>query len=206
MAEAGKFIGKLASKPGDDSANGITGLILAGGAGTRMGGVDKGLIDYRGRPLVAQVLKRLSPQVDSVLISANRHPDVYAVFGHPLVCDEMPDYPGPLAGLAAGLAACRTEWLLCVPCDCPALPEDLAFRLLQAARAAKADIAIAATAEGRQPTFQLCRRALLPALRTFMDAGERRVGGWCRAQNATEVLFDDAAAFLNLNTPADLAQ
>lgn len=186
------------------AADSITGLILAGGAGTRMGGVDKGLLDYRGRPLVAHALERLAPQVTSILISANRNREAYAACGYPVIGDDLPDLPGPLAGLAAGLAACRTDWLLCVPCDCPALPGDLALRLLMAARTAEAAMAIATTAEGRQPIFQLCRHDRLPALQAFLATGERRVGAWCRTQNAIEVLFDDTAAFRNLNTPADL--
>jgi molybdopterin-guanine dinucleotide biosynthesis protein A len=183
----------------------VTGLILAGGAGRRMGGADKGLLDYQGQPLVAQVLARLAPQVDSLLISANRHLDVYARFGHPLVSDDQPDYPGPLAGLAAGLAACPGEWLVCVPCDCPALPLDLVKRLLVAAQDRSAAIAVATTGGRMQPTFQLCRRSLLPALLAYLASGERKVGGWCRAQAAIEVEFTDTSAFRNLNRPDELA-
>lgn len=183
----------------------VTGLILAGGAGRRMGGTDKGLLPYRGRPLVAHAIERLAPQVDALLISANRNLEAYAAFGHPLVGDALPEYPGPLAGLAAGLAACATEWLACVPCDCPALPPDLVARLLAAAEAQRAPLAVAVTAEGMQPTFQLCRRELLPALEAWLAAGERRAGLWCRQQNAAEAYFDDPAAFANFNHPEELA-
>lgn len=169
-----------------------------------MGGADKGLLNFRGQPLVAHVITRLGPQVESLLISANRSLDVYAAFGHPLVSDDQPDYPGPLAGIAAGLAACTTDWLVCVPCDCPALPTDLVARLHAAAETTDAGMAVARTAEGLQPTFQLCHRTVLPALAAYLAAGERRVAGWCRLQNAVEVAFDDAAAFRNLNTPDDL--
>ncbi len=187
------------------AASDITGLILAGGAGRRMGGADKGLLDYQGRPLVAHVIARLAPQVDHLLISANRNPEIYASFGYPLVSDAQPDYPGPLAGLAAGLAVCPTEWLVCVPCDCPALPLDLVKRLLVAAQDRSVTIAVATTGGRMQPTFQLCRRSLLPALLAFLSSGERRVGDWCRTQVAIEVEFVDTSAFRNLNSPDELA-
>lgn len=183
----------------------ITGLILAGGAGRRMGGVDKGLMASRGRPLIAHVIDRLAPQVGPLIISANRHLADYQAFGHPLVSDDEPDYPGPLAGLAAGLAACRTEWLICVPCDSPHLPLDLVSRLHEALDASSARLAVARVAGQMQPTFQLCHRALLPALRDYLATGERRVGGWCRQQGAAEADFPDPAAFRNMNTPAELA-
>lgn len=182
----------------------ITGLILAGGAGRRMGGADKGLLAYCGRPLVAHAIDRLAPQVGALIISANRHLDAYGAFGHPLVGDDEPDYPGPLAGLAAGLAACRTEWLVCVPCDCPHFPLDLASRLRTAAGTTRR-LAVATVAGQMQPTFQLCHRTLLPALQRHLASGERRVGGWCRQQGALEADFPDPAAFRNFNTPAELA-
>lgn len=170
-----------------------------------MGGADKGLLDYRGRPLVAHVVARFAPQVGTLLISANRNLDAYAAFGHPVLTDATAEFHGPLAGLAAGMAACTTEWLACVPCDCPALPPDLVVRLIEAATATQSAIAVAVTAAGTQPTFQLCRRALLPALTAYLAAGERRVGKWCRQQNAAEAFFADAAAFANLNSPDALA-
>ena len=213
-----------------DNRDKITGLILAGGEGRRMGGADKGLLDFHGRPLVAHVIERLVPQVDTLLISANRNLDEYLDFGYPVVTDASADRLGPLAGIAAGLQACETPWLLVCPCDCPALPTDLVARLIAGALAAQATLAarvsiaiggvdLAATyAYGRQSlpaitsitgTFpaalQLCRRELLPALTAYLATGERRVAGWCRAQGAVEVAFADASAFNNLNTPADLA-
>jgi molybdopterin-guanine dinucleotide biosynthesis protein A len=183
----------------------ITGLILAGGAGRRMGGADKGLLPYLGRPLVAHAIERLAPQVDGLLISANRNIDAYRAFGYPVLTDDLGDYPGPLAGLAAGLSVCPTPWLLTCPCDCPALPPDLAARLFAAAKAQRANIAVAATAGRMQPTFQLCRREVLPALEAYLAAGHRKVGAWCREQEAVEVDFSAASAFDNLNTPTDLA-
>jgi len=167
-----------------------------------MGGADKGLLPLAGRPLASHVIARLAPQVDALLISANRNLDAYRAFGHPVLTDASAEFLGPLAGLRAGLAACATPWLVCCPCDCPALPADLVARL----RAAVGDAPLAvATVEGRmQPTFQLCRRELLPALDAFLAAGHRRVGGWCREMGAVEVAFPDINAFRNMNNPADL--
>lgn len=169
-----------------------------------MGGADKGLLDWRGKPLVAHVAARLAPQVDALLISANRNSERYAALGYPVLADDLPDYQGPLAGLRAGLAACTTPWLVCCPCDCPQLPEDLVERLMAAAAAQQAALAVAVSPAGMQPTFQLLRRELLPALDAYLAAGERRVGGWCRLHNAAEAAFPDAAAFANLNSPEDL--
>jgi molybdenum cofactor guanylyltransferase len=182
----------------------ITGLILAGGEGRRMGGADKGLLDYQGRPLVTHAIERLAPQVDTLLISANRNLDDYLDFGYPVVTDETDERLGPLAGLQAGLRACETPWLVACPCDCPKLPLDLVARLLAGAMENGSKLAIATTATGLQPTFLLCRRELLPVLGAALQAGERRVRGWCHCQRAVEVIFPDADAFANFNTPADL--
>lgn len=182
----------------------VTGLILAGGAGRRMGGADKGLLDHGGRPLIAQVIQRLAPQVDSLLICANRHHDTYATFGYPVISDVLADFQGPLAGLQAGLAACVTPWLVTCPCDCPALPPDLVMRLLETAEARQAKVAVASTRAGMQPTFQLCHRDMLPELERFLAAGQRRAGSWCREMLAVEVMFADDAMFANLNTPTEL--
>lgn len=181
----------------------ITGLILAGGEGRRVGGADKGLLDYQGKPLVAHVIARFAPQVDRLLISANRNLSAYRAYGYPVVCDASAERNGPLAGIAAGLSVCETPWLAVVPCDCPTLPADLVERLRAGAGAAP--LAIAATRDGTQPTFLLCRRELLPAVEVRLAAGERRLMAWCREQGAVEVDFPDAAAFRNLNTLDDLA-
>jgi molybdenum cofactor guanylyltransferase len=180
----------------------ITGLVLAGGEGRRVGGADKGLLDYQGKPLVAHVIERLAPQVDTLLISANRNLDDYLDFGYPVVTDDSSERLGPLAGIAAGLHACTTPWLVVCPCDCPHLPVDLVAQLM--AGVGNAQIAIAKTQDGTQPTFMLCRRELLSLLEAWLAAGERKVMAWCRNQGAVEVLFPDAAAFANFNTPSDL--
>ena len=125
------------------SATGITGVILAGGRGSRMGGVDKGLQDLQGRPLVQWVLERLAPQVDSVLINANRNLPRYAGFGCPVLPDLIPDFAGPLAGLQAALAGAATPLVATVSCDSPLLPADLVRRLQEALAAADADLTVA---------------------------------------------------------------
>jgi len=181
----------------------ITGLILAGGEGRRVDGADKGLLDYRGRPLVAHVIERLAPQVDTLLISANRNLEDYLDFGYPVVTDASAERLGPLAGIAAGLRACATPWLAVCPCDCPGLPLDLVARLL--AGVGQSRLAIAATSAGTQPTFMLCHRDRLSALDAWLAAGERKVMAWCLNQGASEVDFADAAAFRNLNTPGEIA-
>ena len=186
----------------------ITGLVLAGGRGSRLGGLDKGLQLLRGRPLVQHALQRLQPQVGTLMISANRHLDTYRALGWSVWPDADDEHAGPLAGLLAGLQHCGTPWLASVPCDTPDFPADLVERLAQGAAAADADLAIAATREDgalrSHPVFCLLRRELCPALRASVLAGERKVGRWVASQRCTHVVFDEAAAFFNANTAADL--
>ena len=184
----------------------ITGLVLAGGRGSRMGGADKGLQRLRGRPLVQHALQRLQPQVGALMISANRHLDAYRALGFPVWPDATADHAGPLAGLLAGLQHCSTPWLACVPCDTPGFPADLVERLAQGA--AEADLAVAVTQEGgvlrSHPVFCLLRRELCPALEAAVQAGERKVGRWASDQRCAQVVFDDAQAFFNANTADEL--
>lgn len=184
----------------------ITGLVLCGGRGSRMGGVDKGLQPLQGRPLVEHVLERLTPQVGALLINANRNLTRYADYGLPVLPDAQADYPGPLAGLLAGMRACRTPWLLAVPCDAPRLPLDLAARLSQAAERDGAAVAMP-VAERVQPVFCLLRQDLAPRLALYLAEGGRRVETWLRAQSHVLVNFDlpgDAAAFFNANSLDEL--
>ncbi len=193
----------------------ITGLILAGGQGRRMGGVDKGLQPLDGEPLVRHILRRLAPQVSGVLISANRHPADYAALGAPVLPDTLPGFPGPLAGWLAGLTHCPTPWLMTVPCDTPRFPLDCVARLAEAAGRSGADVAWAATWEAdeaggpprlrAQPVFCLLRRTLAPQLAAFIASGERRVGHWLTQQTGVRVAFEDAGAFVNANTLDELA-
>jgi molybdopterin molybdotransferase len=186
----------------------ISGLILAGGRGTRMGHVDKGLQPFGGTTMVAHVLARLEPQVATVAINANRNLDTYAAYGVPVWPDETPDYAGPLAGLQAGLRRCATTYLLTAPCDSPFLPADLAQRLYDGLRAAGADLAVAVTSEdGRRqvhPVFCLLKADLEPVLSAYLDGGGRRMDGWYPQIKVAEVMFDDADAFRNINTLDEL--
>ena len=189
------------------SRQGISGIILAGGLGRRMGGVDKGLQLLNGRPLVAHVAERLAPQVDELLINANQNADLYAAFAPRIVADRIPGFAGPLAGLHAALAAASQPLVATAPCDSPFLPDDLVSRLLAALGETNCDIAIARTGDQVHPVFCLCRRQLLPHLEAFLNAGNRRFGQWCASLRAIEVAFDDkAAAFENINTRDELAR
>lgn len=184
----------------------ITGVILAGGQGRRMGGVDKGLQDLRGRPMVQWVLERLTPQVDSVLINANRNLPRYAGFGVPVLADAIPDFAGPLAGLHAALSQAATPLIATVPCDSPFLPADLVQRLHAALTTDNVELAVVRVGGRAQRAFCLARRELLPKLDAFLASGGRKVGLWHASLNLVEVDFEDeAAAFDNLNTPEEMA-
>ena len=183
----------------------ITGVVLAGGMGRRMGGVDKGLQAFAGQPLVARVIARLAPQVDRLLINANRNVDRYAAYGHPVVGDAIGGFAGPLAGLHAALAAAGTPLVATVPCDAPFLPEDLVSRRFSALTAANAQIAVARTGDQPHPVFCLCRRDLLDDLTAYLQAGERKFERWYRPLAAVDVDFSDVAdAFANINTIEEL--
>ncbi len=185
--------------------SGITGIVLAGGQGSRMGGVDKGLVAFRGRPLVAHVIERLRPQVDAILVNANRNPEGYAAFSHPVISDEIEGFAGPLAGFERGLAHAQTELVATVPCDSPFLPSDLVARLRAALEAQSADIAIARTSGQPHPVFCLMRRTVQGSLRQFLATGERKIDRWTATLAMVEVPFDDEAAFANINTAGELA-
>jgi len=170
-----------------------------------MGGIDKGLVLLRGRPLAAWVLERLRPQVEELIVAANRSRERYEALGAAVVADDWPGYAGPLAGLAAGLQAATHEFLVTVPCDCPLLPADLVMRLYAGLRARAAQVAIAHGAGRAQPLFLLCRRSLLPVLREYLALGGRKAADWYAGLPVAEVAFDDVPnAFRNVNTPAEL--
>jgi molybdenum cofactor guanylyltransferase len=181
----------------------IYGLVLAGGRGTRMGGVDKGLQLLHGRPLVAHVIDRLAPQADRVFVSANRHLDAYAALGAAVLIDPpCLEFAGPLAGMLAGLNALPDDvWLLTAPCDGPHLPADLAARLL--AQAQPHGIAFARAAR-EHPTHALLHARLREPLAAYLRGGGRAVLGWMRSLPHGVAQFDDEAAFANLNHLADL--
>lgn len=188
--------------------NHITGLVLAGGRGSRMGGVDKGLQTLDGLPLALHALRRLAPQVGSVRINANRNLAAYEALGVPVWSDPDGDYAGPLAGIATGLERCSTPYLVTVPCDTPDFPANLVHRLAQALPAADAAIAVAHTREdGRlraQPVFCLLRRELLDHLRAYLSTGGRKVADWFDQHRSIAVAFEEAQAFSGANTLEEL--
>ena len=185
----------------------ITGVILAGGLGRRMGGVDKGLQLLQDKPMVQWALERFAPQVDEVLINANQNAEQYGTFGYPVVPDQIPDFAGPLAGLHAALSRAAHPLVATVPCDSPFLPADLVSRLHAALEADGADLAVARTFDQAHPVFCLCRREVLPHLTAFLEAGGRKVDRWYATLKVIEVAFDDeAAAFSNINTRDELTQ
>jgi molybdopterin-guanine dinucleotide biosynthesis protein A len=185
----------------------VTGLVLAGGQGRRMGGVDKGLQPLRGRPMVEWVLERLRPQVAEVVINANQHQAEYARYGCRVVADEIGGFAGPLAGLHAGLKANVHPFLATVPCDSPFLPRDLVTRLHAALVAKHADLAVAQTGDQPHPVFALVRATLSAHLAAFLDAGGRKIDAWYAGLAVVAVPFDDEAeAFSNINTRAELAE
>ncbi len=190
--------------------NQITGLILAGGRGSRMGGVDKGLQSHHGMPLAMHALLRLAPQVGEVMINANRNLGAYESMGVPVWPDALPDYAGPLAGFLAGLERCETPYMVTIPCDSPLFPDDLVARLAQAIEANDAEIAMAATREGAslqvQPVFCLMKAELMESLVRFTQDGQRKIDRWTALHRVVEVPFDDAQAFANANTLAELRQ
>ena len=199
----------------------ITGVILAGGRGSRMGGVDKGLQPFNGVPLALHTLRRLRPQVGALMINANRNVAIYESFGAPVWPDagDMGDYAGPLAGFMTGLVHCQTPYLLTVPCDTPLFPHDLAARLVEALHAQSADFAVASAFEedGKknsvirpQPVFCLMGISALASLQKFTQSGGRKIDAWTAQHAVAYVPFnlsgDDTKAFFNANTLAELRQ
>ena len=189
----------------------ITGVVLAGGRGSRMGGVDKGLQNHKGLPLALHALLRLQPQVGAMLVNANRNLGAYEALGAPVWPDPIEGYAGPLVGFLAGLEHCETPWLVTVPCDTPDFPVDLVARLAQAATEQQAEIAYASTVEpdGREqshPVFCLLQASLIDSLIAFLDGGGRKIDAWFAQHRAVRVPFPDAAAFFNANTPQELAR
>ncbi len=197
----------------------ITALVLAGGRGTRMGGVDKGLVPFGDTPLALHAARRIAPQVATVALNANRHLETYRAWGFPVWPDTEPGQPGPLAGFLAGLMHCSTPWLLTLPCDSPLFPADLAIRLAAAATEAGAPLAMAAapdpdaleggTAPLRtQPVFCLMHVRLQGELERFLRSGGRRVQQWSRRHGCAIATFDqpqdNPRAFANANTPGEL--
>ncbi len=172
-----------------------------------MGGVDKGLQPFRGKPMVAHVIERLAPQVADIIINANRNPEAYAGFGHRVVADEIEGFAGPLAGFERGLAHASHDLVMTVPCDSPFLPVDLVARLHEAMTRGDAQLAVAKTGEQAHPVFSLMRRDVHASLRDFLASGQRKIDKWYAQLRVIEVPFDDEAdAFENINTREELAK
>lgn len=183
--------------------DGVSGIVLAGGLGRRMGGVDKGLQPFRGRPLVAWAIECLAPQVEELIVNANQNLERYGAFGYRVVPDELGGFAGPLAGLHAGMKAARHDLVVTVPCDSPFLPRDLVSRLKQ--RLMHHDLAVAKTGEQPHPVFCLVRKRALGGLEAFLAGGGRKIDLWYAALSVVEVAFDDEPqAFRNINTPEEL--
>lgn len=185
----------------------ISAIILAGGRATRMGGIDKGLVPFNQKPLIAHVIARLAPQADEIFINANRETDAYKAFGYPVLPDELAGFAGPLAGMQLGLKHAQNDYLLTVPCDTPLLPLDLAKQLETALIQHNADIAVATSDGNTHPVFCLCKRSVLASLNDFLQQGGRKVSDWQKSLKYVNVDFSDSdEAFTNLNTPEDIAK
>jgi len=186
----------------------ITGLVLAGGRGSRMGGVDKGLQNHKGVPLALHALLRLQPQVGDVMINANRNLGAYESMGVPVWPDVQGDFPGPLAGVLVGLERCETPYLVTVPCDTPNFPLDLVERLASTLETENAELTMAATRENgevmAQPVFCLLKSELLESLVKYLQSGQRKIDRWTAQHRVATVVFDDASAFDNANTIEEL--
>ncbi|WP_370868678.1 molybdenum cofactor guanylyltransferase MobA [Undibacterium sp.] len=192
----------------------ITGLVLAGGRGIRMGKVDKGLQCLHGKAMALHVLQRLAQQTATVLISANQNIDIYQEFGFPVWQDHMEGFAGPLAGIQTGLLHCNTPYLMCTSCDSPYLPTYLADRLSSALLDSKAELAVAVTLESRNgmlqkqshPVFALMKTSVLGGLTTYLENGGRKMQAWHTSLQICEVLFEDNTAFRNINTLEELRE
>ncbi|MBT8527665.1 molybdenum cofactor guanylyltransferase [Polynucleobacter paneuropaeus] len=187
----------------------ITGLILAGGRAQRMGGIDKGLIPFHHSPLIESAINRLKPQVGSIMINANRNIEQYAAYGFPMVSDADSSFSGPLAGFAAGLKACPTEYLVTAPCDSPLLPTNLVELLVTKMTEGSFDLVYASSKDpaGKtwaQPVFCLMRVSLSKSLEEFISLGDLKIDRWFKELNSSTVVFDSESAFANINTPEEL--
>jgi len=180
----------------------ITGLVLAGGLARRMGGVDKGLVELAGRPMIEHVLDAFRPQVGGLLINANRSAERYGAYGHPVVSDTLQGFMGPLAGVLTGLQRLATGFLATVPCDAPLVAPDLVARLYQACIASDAEVAVATDGERRQPVFLLLRAGTAQSLESYLAGGGRKIDTWFDRLRLAEADLSDALdTFVNVNDP-----
>ena len=184
----------------------ITAVILAGGQGRRMGGQDKGLIEFDGQPLVAILIDRLEPQISNIMINANRNRERYLAFGYPVVSDQLDDYQGPLAGVACAMNAVDTDFILTLPCDGPLLASDYVTRFIASQVQTGAPICVADDGERLQPVHALIRIDLLSSLNAYLDSGDRKIDRWYAMHDFVHTDFSDCVdMFRNINTPSDQA-
>ena len=182
----------------------ITGVILAGGRARRMNGVDKGLLEFAGKPLVEHALTRLAPQVSRVMINANRNHARYEAYGVPVVIDRLDGYCGPLAGMYSALCAAETDYIVTVPCDSPLIPDNLVQRMMTTLMRENAELCTAHDGMRLQPIYALIPRTLAPGLHSYLMSGGRKVEDWLRSHRLAVADFSDQPeAFLNINTPHD---
>ncbi len=184
----------------------ITGIILAGGRARRMGGQDKGLIQLARKPMIEYVLNAIEPQVDAIIINANRNQKVYGKYGYPVVADQIGGYCGPLAGMASGLQAAKTPFIVTAPCDTPLIPDDLVHKLYSILQDEDAEICTA-HANGRlQPVFTLMKSELLSSMLDFLNSGERKIDKWFEKHRLAIADFSEQAeTFININSAEELA-
>jgi molybdenum cofactor guanylyltransferase len=180
----------------------ITAVILAGGKGRRMGGLDKGLMNFAGRPIIEHILEAIRPQCDHIIINANRNRDEYLKYDYPVIEDELNNYQGPLAGFAIALEHSKTPYIVTLPCDAPVIPGDLVKRLFEALQKANADIAVAHDGERLQPVYAIIKKTLAPDLENFLSSGERKIDKWYALNHTVHADFSDIPhIFQNINTP-----
>jgi molybdopterin-guanine dinucleotide biosynthesis protein A len=184
----------------------ITGILLAGGQGRRMGGVDKGLQLLRGKPMAQHVIERFAPQVDELMINANQNIEKYQGLGYRIIPDAIGGFVGPLAGLHRGLSEAAHPLVVTAPCDSPFLPLDLVAKLKAALDANNTELAVAKTGDQPHPVFSLCRTSALPSLTAFLESGGRKIDLWYSQLKVVEVQFAEEAAFRNINTREELSQ
>ena len=183
----------------------VTGVVLAGGRGARMGGEDKGLLMLQGRLMIEWILDRFAPQVTTIVISANRNNDQYAALGYPIVSDSTVDFRGPLAGISAALSRTDTPWIVTVPCDSPLIPLDLVTRLQVQVVEQGANLGVAHDGQRLQPVFMFVHRDLLVDLEGYLEGGDRKIDRWLERHPFQKVDFSDSQEmFVNVNTPVDL--
>jgi len=199
---------ELIRKPGHNicvmnklNKHNITAVILAGGKGRRMDGNDKGLVELSNRPLIEHVIDAIEPQVEKIIVNANRNHEKYAHYGYPVISDTLDDYQGPLAGFYSAMKQSTTSHIVTLPCDGPLLPGDLVERLIDALADNNAEIAVVHDGDRMQPVYSLIPATLTDSLNAFLDSGERKIDLWYKQHRVALADYSDCPeAFRNINT------